>query len=123
MRAVASTPRVRDRGACRAACPRDGSGARRCGRWVRSARAATLRPPMKFVRCALVLAAALASGCGSRAPKPETAQHEHTFAVGERDFLVDGRPFAIHAGALDSARVPPEYWSHRLALVRALGCN
>lgn len=79
---------------------------------------------MALVRCALVLTlAAFAGGCGARAPKPEPAPRTHTFAVGERDFLLDGRPFAVHAGALDAARVPPEYWSHRLALVRALGCN
>lgn len=79
---------------------------------------------MFLARGALVVAAAtLALGCGARAPKAEPSPRARTFTAGEHDFLLDGRPLTLHAGALDAARVPAEYWSHRLALVRALGCN
>lgn len=79
---------------------------------------------MLLARCALAFAAAaLALGCGARAPRSEPAPRARTFSAGERDFLLDGRPFTVRAGALDAARVPAEYWSQRLASVRALGCN
>ncbi|RYG41920.1 hypothetical protein EON79_19925, partial [bacterium] len=45
------------------------------------------------------------------------------FAVGERDFLLDGEPFVIRCGEVHFPRVPREYWRHRLRMCRALGLN
>ena len=47
----------------------------------------------------------------------------HTFALGEDDFLLDGRPFRIISGELHPARIPVEYWRHRVRMVKAMGCN
>ena len=47
----------------------------------------------------------------------------HTFAIGEKDFLLDGRPFQIRCGEIHAARVPKEYWHHRLRMARAMGLN
>ena len=47
----------------------------------------------------------------------------HTFAIGADDFLLDGRPFVIRSGEMHAARIPPEYWRHRLQMVKAMGCN
>ena len=66
---------------------------------------------------ALVFAAAAAIALAAPAAQP------HTFAIGERDFLLDGRPFKIHCGEMHYARVPREYWRHRLAMLHAMGCN
>lgn len=51
------------------------------------------------------------------------AAEKHTFAVGETDFLLDGKRFQIRCGELHSARVPHEYWEHRLKLCKAMGLN
>jgi beta-galactosidase len=47
----------------------------------------------------------------------------HTFAVGEQDFLLDGQRLQIRCGEIHFARVPREYWRHRLQLCRAMGLN
>jgi beta-galactosidase len=46
-----------------------------------------------------------------------------TFTIGEKDFLLDGKPFVIRSGETHYARVPREYWGHRLRMIRALGLN
>ncbi|MFO0839710.1 MAG: beta-galactosidase [Phycisphaerae bacterium] len=51
----------------------------------------------------------------------ETARH--TFVIGDTDFLLDGKPLVIRSGEMHAARIPHEYWRHRLRMVRAMGCN
>ncbi len=48
---------------------------------------------------------------------------KHTFALGERDFLLDGNPFQIIGGEPHPARIPAEYWRHRIRMTKAMGCN
>ncbi|MER6912867.1 beta-galactosidase family protein [Streptomyces sp. NPDC000594] len=45
------------------------------------------------------------------------------FCVGEKDFLLDGRPVRLLSGALHYFRVHEEQWGHRLAMLRAMGLN
>jgi beta-galactosidase len=45
------------------------------------------------------------------------------FAIGSRDFLLDGKPIQIRCGEMHFARVPREYWAHRLKTIRAMGLN
>ena len=47
----------------------------------------------------------------------------HTFAVGTNDFLLDGQRLQIRCGEIHAARVPKEYWRHRLQLAKAMGLN
>jgi len=47
----------------------------------------------------------------------------HTFTVGEKDFLLDGKRIQIRCGEIHFARVPQEYWRHRLKLMKAMGLN
>lgn len=46
-----------------------------------------------------------------------------TFAVGDEDFLLDGRPVRLLSGALHYFRVHEEQWEHRLGMLRAMGLN
>ena len=46
-----------------------------------------------------------------------------SFEVGEKDFLLDGRPFVVRCGEVHYARIPRAYWRHRLQMLRAMGCN
>jgi hypothetical protein len=46
-----------------------------------------------------------------------------TFTVGDADFLLDGKPFLVRCGEMHFARIPPEYWQHRLRMARAMGLN
>ena len=45
------------------------------------------------------------------------------FAIGESEFIVDGKPFLIRCGEIHFARVPRPYWRHRLQMCRAMGLN
>ncbi len=45
------------------------------------------------------------------------------FAIGDKDFLLDGKPLQIRCGEMHFARVPREYWAHRLKAIKAMGLN
>ena len=61
---------------------------------------------------------------GVFAPNPVSAQTaKHSFAIGEKDFLLDGKPLQIRCGEIHFARVPREEWRHRLQMCRAMGLN
>lgn len=65
--------------------------------------------------CAAFLAATL-SFTSSAAPP-------HTFSIDDKEFLLDGKPFQIRCGEIHAARVPREYWQHRLRMAHAMGLN
>lgn len=46
-----------------------------------------------------------------------------TFEIGRDAFLLDGKPFVMRCGEIHSARVPREYWKHRLQMAKAMGLN
>jgi beta-galactosidase len=67
----------------------------------------------------------LIAGClvpwfSTRAPAEDKP---HTFSIGPQHFLLDGKPFQIRCGELHFARVPREYWQHRLRMCKAMGLN
>ncbi len=45
------------------------------------------------------------------------------FAIGESDFLLDGRPFRILSGALHYFRIHPDQWADRIEKARLMGLN
>lgn len=48
---------------------------------------------------------------------------KHVFSLGKQDFLLDGKPFQIISGEMHPARIPREYWRHRIQMAKAMGCN
>ena len=48
---------------------------------------------------------------------------KHTFTLGTSEFLLDGEPYQIIAGEMHPARIPAEYWLHRIRMAKAMGCN
>jgi beta-galactosidase len=71
---------------------------------------------MKILRLMLLLLFAISTDVFPR-------QTIHTFALGDRDFLLDGKPFQIIAGEMHYARIPRQYWRHRLQMAKAMGLN
>jgi beta-galactosidase len=45
------------------------------------------------------------------------------FAIGESEFLLDGRPFRILSGALHYFRIHPDQWADRIEKARLMGLN
>jgi len=64
----------------------------------------------------------LSLACLSVAPA-HAAEPAHTFAIGTNDFLLDGQRLQIRCGEIHAARVPKEYWRHRLQMAKAMGLN
>lgn len=45
------------------------------------------------------------------------------FAIGDTDFLLDGQPFRVLAGAIHYFRVHPDHWADRIHKARLMGLN
>ncbi len=81
---------------------------------------------LSITSAAVLLLAAWVNGQAGRPasrPASPAAAARHTFALGPADFLLDGKPFQIIAGEMHPARIPPEYWRHRIRMAKAMGCN
>ncbi len=46
----------------------------------------------------------------------------HSFKANQ-NFYLDGQPFQIISGEIHPARIPAEYWRHRIQMAKAMGCN
>jgi beta-galactosidase len=47
----------------------------------------------------------------------------HKFEFAGEEFRLDGKPFVMVSGELHPARIPVEYWQHRIRMAKAMGCN
>ena len=54
---------------------------------------------------------------------PDTTCAAQTFKVGQKTFLLDGKPFVIKAAEMHYPRIPRPYWEHRIQMCKALGMN
>jgi len=46
-----------------------------------------------------------------------------TFTVGDKTFLLNGKPFIVKAAEVHYPRIPKPYWEHRIKMCKALGMN
>lgn len=51
------------------------------------------------------------------------SQSKHVFSLAKDQFLLNGRPFQLISGEMHPARIPREYWQHRIQMAKAMGCN
>ena len=51
------------------------------------------------------------------------SQQKHSFEIKDGSFVYDGKSIQIHSGEMHFARVPREYWRHRLQMIKAMGLN
>lgn len=84
--------------------------------------------PPTLPRRRLLLGAAAAAGSallpfGNDVHAVAQAATSPRFVIGHDDFLLDGERLQIRCGEIHFARVPPEYWSHRLKAIKAMGLN
>lgn len=47
----------------------------------------------------------------------------HTFGFNATEFMLDGKPYQMISGEMHPARIPAEYWLHRIRMTKAMGCN
>ncbi|AYL97414.1 glycoside hydrolase family 35 protein [Mucilaginibacter celer] len=48
---------------------------------------------------------------------------DHTFALGESTFLLDGKPLQMISGEMHCYRIPQQYWRARMKMAKAMGLN
>jgi len=66
----------------------------------------------------LAIIVVLISAASAQKQKPK-----HTFSLSPSEFILDGEPFQIISGEMHPARIPAEYWRHRIKMAKAMGCN
>src|ERR1700677_2764324 len=54
---------------------------------------------------------------------PPIANAKSPSAIGDSNFLLNGKPFQIKAGEMHPGRIPHEYWADRLRMAHAMGLN
>ena len=55
---------------------------------------------------------------------PDGKPHSFTFGGPDNsEFLLDGKPFQMIGGEMHPARIPAEYWRHRIRMAKAMGLN
>jgi len=85
-------------------------------------------PAALLALCLLAGASTRAQSSSPKAGRPQssslqTSQSPHHFSLGGAEFLLDGKPFQIISGEMHPARIPREYWRHRIRMAKAMGCN
>lgn len=53
----------------------------------------------------------------------EAQKVKHTFKFSPTEFMLDDQPYQIISGEMHPARIPEQYWKHRIQMAKAMGCN
>ena len=68
-------------------------------------------------------ASVLAVGLLFGFPSSAVAKKEGSFTVGNKTFLLNGKPFVVKAAEVHYPRIPRPYWEQRIKMCKALGMN
>lgn len=60
---------------------------------------------------------------GSFLPVKAENTGKNSFTIGNKTFLLNGKPFVVKAAEIHYPRIPKEYWEHRIQMCKALGMN
>ncbi len=71
----------------------------------------------------MALFAALLMACFSAPTASAQSKKAESFSVGDKTFLLNGKPFVVKAAEMHYPRIPREYWDHRIKMCKALGMN
>lgn len=52
-----------------------------------------------------------------------TQAQKHSFEIKDGNFVYDGKPIRIISGEMHYARIPHQYWRHRMQMLKAMGLN
>lgn len=55
--------------------------------------------------------------------EPLVAAHRGNFTYDRHNFLLNGAPMKLIGGQMDPQRIPPQYWTQRLQMAKAMGLN
>jgi beta-galactosidase len=80
----------------------------------------TFKKSAAFAAALALFSLAAPATAAEALPKPGETKN---FTIGKDDFLLDGKRIQIRCGEIHAARVPREYWQHRLRMCKAMGLN
>jgi beta-galactosidase len=86
-------------------------------------RLSVLTPAAAIAAPALASAAGKGTQAAGKGGAPGAGGHTFGFAPDGSAFLLDGKPFQIRSGEMHPARIPAEYWQHRIRMAGAMGMN
>ena len=72
---------------------------------------------------ALMSSVATASHAASPKASHASATTTNTFSIGDKTFLLGGKPFIVKAAEIHYPRIPKQYWDQRIKMCKALGMN
>ncbi|MGJ1195191.1 glycoside hydrolase family 35 protein [Sphingobacterium spiritivorum] len=78
---------------------------------------------MKLIKKALCYAILTTTFMSAIAFQDVQAQKKHTFEIKDGNFVYDGKTTRILSGEMHYARIPHQYWKHRLQMVKSMGLN
>ncbi|MBR1664796.1 MAG: beta-galactosidase, partial [Bacteroidaceae bacterium] len=80
---------------------------------------------LSLAACLLCCNAVAATPLSPAVPNPAAAPAPKTgsFRVGDKTFLLNGKPFVVKAAEVHYPRIPREYWQQRIQMCKALGMN
>lgn len=76
---------------------------------------------LSFLRKASLALLALGMSCSSI--EASAASKPGSFTIGDKTFLLNGKPFVVKAAEVHYPRIPRAYWEHRIKMCKALGMN
>lgn len=50
-------------------------------------------------------------------------QYDKAFEIKDGEFMLKGQPFLVVSGEMHFARIPNQYWRHRMQMLKAMGLN
>ncbi|MCX5208321.1 beta-galactosidase [Kitasatospora sp. NBC_00240] len=77
----------------------------------------------RFLTISILSSAGALAASSGLAAAAGGAQHTFGFAPDGSAFLLDGRAFQIRSGEMHPARIPVQYWRHRIQMAKAMGLN
>ena len=83
----------------------------------------TLSPTRTSRRSLLASCAILVPAMFFRRPLAKALTAANSFTAEGDHFLLNGKPFQVIAGEMHYARIPREYWQHRIQMAKAMGLN
>jgi beta-galactosidase GanA len=83
----------------------------------------TMRAAAFLVAASMLAPAGIAPPHARAQPQSQVSRGRHAFSLGTDDFFLDGKPFQILSGEMHPARIPSEYWRHRIRMAKAMGMN
>lgn len=78
---------------------------------------------MKKIALGLIASTLLFAGAADAQSNKKTSQKKPTFVIQNGKFVYCGTATQIHSGEMHYARIPHQYWRHRMRMLKGMGLN